>query len=65
MQIRLYITIGYDYIWQLVVEMPIPMTPIPNLVLEELWNYWLFDGKKAILAMHENDVYPKLIKDGT
>ena len=60
-----HISHGYDYIWWLVVVMPMLMVLVLEFVVEGLWNNWLFDYKKSKLLLEINYVYHKLIENRT
>ena len=54
-------TLGYDYIWQLVLAIAILIGQ--QAMVEEVWEVWLLDGTKLILVVHTTNVYHKLIED--
>ena len=58
--IMFHIPTRFDYIWQLVFA--IPSIVGQHALLEELWNNWLFNGNKLILAVHTTNLYHKLTK---
>ena len=52
----------FDYIWRLVVVVSIFMAHDAELMAQEPWKEWLFDGRKSILVLYTNHVYHKLIE---
>jgi hypothetical protein len=51
----------YGQIWPLVLELPILLSSIPQLVVEEQWKNWFFYNKKLSFVVNTNDVYHKLV----
>ena len=63
MRSRFHIPPIYGQIWQIVVQLAILSSPIPQLVVMEPWKDWFFENKKSLVAVNTNDVYHKLVKD--
>jgi hypothetical protein len=58
---RFHLPPRYSQIWQSVLQLPILLSLIPQLVVEEPWKDWPFDNKKSLFAVNTNYVYHKLI----